>query len=123
MRVLVVGAGGVGSAITAIAERRDSFERVVLADIEPGRAERAITSLADAGFYTTEPFSEPEVFDFPEGIRAIECVNVEHEEVVLVPRELDCRRVTFKYGLGDQPGDRARTAERRNVERRWRPRT
>ncbi len=54
------------------------------------------------GFYTTEPFSEPEVFDFPEGIGPIECVNVEHEEVVLVPRELDCRRVTFKYGLGSE---------------------
>jgi saccharopine dehydrogenase-like NADP-dependent oxidoreductase len=52
------------------------------------------------GFYTTEPFSEPEVFDFPEGIGPVECVNVEHEEVVLVPREIDCRRVTFKYGLG-----------------------
>ena len=52
------------------------------------------------GFYTTEPFSEPEVFDFPEGIGPVECVNVEHEEVVLVPRALDCRRVTFKYGLG-----------------------
>ena len=52
------------------------------------------------GFYTTEPFSEPEQFEFPEGIGVIECVNVEHEEVVLVPREIDCRRVTFKYGLG-----------------------
>ena len=40
----------------------------------------------ERGFYTTEPFSEPEVFDFPEGIGPIECVNVEHEEVVLVPR-------------------------------------
>src|SRR5437667_3500129 len=30
------------------------------------------------------------------------CVDVEHEEVVLVPRELDCRRVTFKYGLGEE---------------------
>ncbi len=56
----------------------------------------------DRGFYTTEPFSEPEVFDFPEGIGPVECVNVEHEEVVLVPRELDCRRVTFKYGLGEE---------------------
>ncbi len=56
----------------------------------------------DRGFYTTEPFSEPELFDFPEGIGPIECVNVEHEEVVLVPRELDCRRVTFKYGLGSE---------------------
>jgi saccharopine dehydrogenase-like NADP-dependent oxidoreductase len=52
------------------------------------------------GWYTTEPFSEPEVFDFPEGIGPLECVNVEHEEVVLVPRWVDCRRVTFKYGLG-----------------------
>ena len=54
------------------------------------------------GFYTTEPFSEPELFDFPEGIGPVECVNVEHEEVVLVPRALDCRRVTFKYGLGSE---------------------
>jgi saccharopine dehydrogenase (NAD+, L-lysine-forming) len=54
------------------------------------------------GFFTTEPFSEPEVFEFPEGIGPIECVNVEHEEVVLVPREIDCRRVTFKYGLGNE---------------------
>jgi saccharopine dehydrogenase (NAD+, L-lysine-forming) len=56
----------------------------------------------ERGFYTTEPFSEPEVFEFPEGIGPIECVNVEHEEVVLVPREVDCRRVTFKYGLGNE---------------------
>ena len=49
---------------------------------------------------TTPPFSEPEVFDFPEGIGPVECVNVEHEEVLLMPRWIDCRRATFKYGLG-----------------------
>jgi saccharopine dehydrogenase-like NADP-dependent oxidoreductase len=54
----------------------------------------------DAGWTTTAPFSEPEVFDFPEGIGPVECVNVEHEEVLLMPRWLDARRVTFKYGLG-----------------------
>jgi saccharopine dehydrogenase-like NADP-dependent oxidoreductase len=54
------------------------------------------------GFYTTAPFSEPEPFTFPEGIGTIECVNVEHEEVVLIPRWVDCNRVTFKYGLGDE---------------------
>jgi saccharopine dehydrogenase (NAD+, L-lysine forming) len=54
------------------------------------------------GWYTTEPFSEPEVFDFPEGIGPVECVNVEHEEVLLVPRWVDADRVTFKYGLGDE---------------------
>ena len=52
------------------------------------------------GFYTTAPFSEPEIFEFPEGIGPVECVNVEHEEVVLIPRWVDCARVTFKYGLG-----------------------
>jgi saccharopine dehydrogenase-like NADP-dependent oxidoreductase len=56
----------------------------------------------DRGWFTTEPFSEPEVFTFPEGIGPVECVNVEHEEVVLVPRWIDCERVTFKYGLGDE---------------------
>jgi saccharopine dehydrogenase (NAD+, L-lysine forming) len=54
------------------------------------------------GWYTTAPFSEPETFDFPEGIGRVECVNVEHEEVVLVPRWIQCERVTFKYGLGDE---------------------
>jgi saccharopine dehydrogenase-like NADP-dependent oxidoreductase len=54
------------------------------------------------GWFTTEPFSEPETFDFPEGIGPLECVNVEHEEVVLIPRWVDCQRVTFKYGLGDE---------------------
>jgi len=56
----------------------------------------------DRGWFTTEPFSEPEVFDFPEGIGPIECVNVEHEEVLLIPRWIDCNRVTFKYGLGEE---------------------
>ncbi|MEU2237129.1 saccharopine dehydrogenase family protein [Streptomyces vietnamensis] len=55
----------------------------------------------DRGWFTTAPFSEPEVFDFPEGIGPVECVNVEHEEVLLMPRWVDARRVTFKYGLGD----------------------
>jgi saccharopine dehydrogenase-like NADP-dependent oxidoreductase len=56
----------------------------------------------ERGFYTTAPFSEPEVFPFPEGIGPLQCVNVEHEEVVLIPRWLECERVTFKYGLGEE---------------------
>ena len=56
----------------------------------------------DKGWFTTAPFSEPEVFDFPDGIGPVECVNVEHEEVLLMPRWIDCKRVTFKYGLGDE---------------------
>jgi saccharopine dehydrogenase (NAD+, L-lysine-forming) len=56
----------------------------------------------DKGWFTTEPFSEPECFEFPDGIGEIEVVNVEHEEVLLVPRWIKTKRVTFKYGLGDQ---------------------
>jgi saccharopine dehydrogenase (NAD+, L-lysine forming) len=56
----------------------------------------------DRGWFTTEPFSEPEVFDFPAGIGPVECVNVEHEEVLLMPRWLEAERVTFKYGLGGE---------------------
>jgi saccharopine dehydrogenase-like NADP-dependent oxidoreductase len=54
------------------------------------------------GWYTTEPFSDLEVFDFPEGIGPVECVNVEHEEVVLIPQKVDAKKVAFKYGLGAQ---------------------
>ena len=53
-------------------------------------------------WFTTEPFSEPETFVFPAGIGPVECVNVEHEEVLLIPQWVDARRVTFKYGLGDE---------------------
>ncbi len=52
------------------------------------------------GWYTTEPFSQSEVFEFPDGIGSVECVNVEHEEVLLIPRWVKAGRVTFKYGLG-----------------------
>jgi saccharopine dehydrogenase (NAD+, L-lysine forming) len=68
------------------------------------------------GWFTTEPFSEPEVFDFPEGIGPVECVNVEHEEVLLVPRWIDCGRVTFKYGLGDEFIDVLRTLHKLGLD-------
>jgi saccharopine dehydrogenase-like NADP-dependent oxidoreductase len=54
------------------------------------------------GWYTTPPFSEPEVFFFPADIGHVECVNVEHEEVLLIPRWVEAGRVTFKYGLGGE---------------------
>ena len=56
----------------------------------------------DRGWYTTKPFSEPELFEFPEGIGPIKCVNVEHEEVNMLPRTMNAKRVTFKYGLGSE---------------------
>ncbi|GGT33722.1 ATP-binding protein [Streptomyces chromofuscus] len=72
---------------------------------------------AERGWFTTEPFSEPEVFDFPEGIGPVECVNVEHEEVLLVPRWIDARRVTFKYGLGTEFIDTLKTLHLLGLDR------
>ncbi|WP_336211951.1 saccharopine dehydrogenase family protein [Nonomuraea sp. LPB2021202275-12-8] len=71
----------------------------------------------DRGWFTTEPFSEPEVFDFPEGIGPVECVNVEHEEVLLVPRWVDAGRVTFKYGLGEDFIAKLRTLHELGLDR------
>jgi saccharopine dehydrogenase-like NADP-dependent oxidoreductase len=70
----------------------------------------------ERGWFTTEPFSEPEVFDFPEGIGPVECVNVEHEEVALIPRWIDCERATFKYGLGEEFIDVLRTLNKLGLD-------
>ena len=71
----------------------------------------------DRGWFTTEPFSEPEVFEFPDGIGPVEVINVEHEEVLLVPRWIDCNRVTFKYGLGDEFIEVLRTLHKLGLDR------
>jgi saccharopine dehydrogenase (NAD+, L-lysine-forming) len=71
----------------------------------------------NGAWFTTPPFSEPEVFDFPDGIGPVECVNVEHEEVLLMPRWVDCRRATFKYGLGDEFIDVLKTLHKLGLDR------
>ena len=70
----------------------------------------------DRGWFTTAPFSEPETFVFPDGIGPLGCVNVEHEEVVLMPRWIDVGRVTFKYGLGDEFLDVLRTLRKLGLD-------
>jgi saccharopine dehydrogenase (NAD+, L-lysine forming) len=72
---------------------------------------------ADRGWYVTEPFSEPETFDFPGGIGPVECVNVEHEEVLLMPRWVEAKRVTFKYGLGAEFIDVLKTLHKLGLDR------
>ncbi|MFC8226375.1 saccharopine dehydrogenase family protein [Streptomyces sp. NPDC057287] len=71
----------------------------------------------ERGWFTTPPFSEPEVFDFPEGIGEVECVNVEHEEVLLIPRWVEAERVTFKYGLGQEFIEVLRTLHKLGLDR------
>ena len=71
----------------------------------------------DEGWFTTEPFSGAEVFDFPDGIGPQECVNVEHEEVLLIPRWIDCAKVTFKFGLGQEFIDVLQTLHKLGLDR------
>src|ERR671913_510063 len=71
----------------------------------------------ERGWFTTPPFSEPEVFDFPAGIGPLECVNVEHEEVLLMPRWVEAERVTFKYGLGTEFIDVLKTLHKLGLDR------
>jgi saccharopine dehydrogenase-like NADP-dependent oxidoreductase len=69
------------------------------------------------GFYTTQPFSEPEIFDFPEGIGSVECVNVEHEEVAMLPRTIRAKKFSFKYGLGREFIDVLQTLHKLGLDR------
>jgi saccharopine dehydrogenase-like NADP-dependent oxidoreductase len=75
----------------------------------------------DGRWLTSEPFSAPERFPFPEGVGEVECVNVEHEEVLMVPRWLpggrDLRRVSFKYALGADFIDKLKTIHALGMDR------
>ena len=72
---------------------------------------------ADGDWHTTEPFSAPESFPFPEGIGPVECVNVEHEEVLLIPRWIETNRATFKYALGADFIDKLKTIHALGMDR------
>jgi len=56
----------------------------------------------ERGWYTIPPFEKIEIFNFPEGIGPLEVVDIEHEELVMIPRYIPCKRVTFMYGLGEK---------------------
>ncbi len=47
MRILLIGAGGVGAAATGIAARRDFYDHVVVADHDLTRARRAVAAAGD----------------------------------------------------------------------------
>ena len=50
MRILLVGAGGVGGAITGIAARRRFFDAMVVADYDGRKAKRAAERTGDERF-------------------------------------------------------------------------
>ena len=46
----MVGTGGVGAAVGAVARRRDFFERMTFADLDPARPEALVARLDDGRF-------------------------------------------------------------------------
>ncbi len=92
---------GIRDGAALVVEGYDFAPTFSILDTIEECTDRALIWERTRGWYTVEPFSEPEMFPFPEGIGPLKCVHVEHEEVVLVPRWVKCRRVTFKYGLDD----------------------
>ena len=56
----------------------------------------------ERGWFEVPLFENVEIFNFPEGIGPQEVVDIEHEELVMIPRYIPCKRVTFKYGLGEK---------------------
>src|SRR5690606_37033940 len=55
MRILIVGAGGVGSAVVSIAARRDFYEHIVVADKDLARARRAAAKAGDPSRFSALP--------------------------------------------------------------------
>ena len=53
MRILVVGAGGVGEAAALIAARRNFFELWVVSDYDKTRADDVVAKVADERFIST----------------------------------------------------------------------
>src|SRR5918997_2824779 len=54
MRIILIGAGGVGDAFARIAVRRDFFDACVVADYDPARAERTVAAVADPRFVAAQ---------------------------------------------------------------------
>ena len=50
MKVLVVGTGGVGAAAAAVVQKRDFFERMTFADLDPARPQALVDRLDDGRF-------------------------------------------------------------------------
>ncbi|MFL5965128.1 MAG: saccharopine dehydrogenase NADP-binding domain-containing protein, partial [Gaiellaceae bacterium] len=78
MRILVVGAGGVGSAIAAIAQHRSFYDHITVADIDAQRGARAIDRLAEPDRFSStriDASDQSAVRDLAHGMRADVIVN------------------------------------------------
>ena len=59
MRILVIGAGGVGSAAVGIADRRAFFEHMVVADYDPARVDAALAQVSGDSRFSASGSTPP----------------------------------------------------------------
>jgi saccharopine dehydrogenase-like NADP-dependent oxidoreductase len=74
--VLVLGAGGVGAAVAAVAKRRDGFERIVFADVDRGRAQAAVDREGDPRFGAAQ-------VDASDAAQIVELARTERADAIL----------------------------------------
>src|SRR4051812_26120788 len=77
MRLLIVGAGGVGSAAVRIAARRAFFEHCVVADYDPAKATAAVSAVDDPRFEAVvlDASSQPAVAELCRSRRITHVLN------------------------------------------------
>src|SRR5215204_4964131 len=83
MRILVIGAGGVGSATVGIARRRPFFEHLVVADHDP---DRVATALAQAERDTRFAGARVDASDTPAIVQLIREHRITHVLNAVDPR-------------------------------------
>jgi len=72
MRILVVGAGGVGSSVVPIAARRDFFESMVVADYDVERARRTVDRLGGDSRFSAARIDASSAADVTELCRQVD---------------------------------------------------
>src|SRR6201999_4573335 len=75
MRVLVIGAGGVGTAFVRTVDRWGLFDRIAVADYDRDRADRAVAGLPDR-------FAAPRM-DGSDQAAVVELIRAERADAVL----------------------------------------
>ncbi|MEA2438405.1 MAG: saccharopine dehydrogenase L-lysine forming, partial [Thermoleophilaceae bacterium] len=76
MNILVVGSGGVGAAFAPIVARRDFYDQVVFADLDPARGQRVVDRYGKNGTFSAITLDASDAAQVAEACRAHGITNV-----------------------------------------------
>ena len=76
MRILVVGSGGVGAAFAPIAAKREFYEHIVFADLDPSRSKRVVDRYGAGGKFSATTVDASDAANVAECIRANDITHV-----------------------------------------------